>query len=554
MNCGCARCPVATGRLACDFPTGVYGGLPVEAAIRHAREQMKRGGNPAGVLADNGICQTALAGSYVNSQVVERTDGKAIIRVCGIHGDEVCRACGRDFNSLNNHAREEAKAKADAEAAHRTLGFQPRRILAWTPRGRPKRYLEELAPGTKVTCINRNERRRGEPHLDAEILCTLVNEQFDGHSLDDEQHPRYRIRWLDGQNTLEVFAKVLCGNVHDSEAWRIHEVSVTSMMDALPSASGSSHGTGSGALPADDIDAASLPSSVPTSAVPIKITRHGKERLVEREITERDFQAAVKAHMNMRREQPDELQPGLPHKVKGATVLLLHNGMVFCTEPTLTTMVSSWHMMKQGDMGLIHDLEGARRDLNGRVGTLLSYSDGRWGVDLGDERVRVRLRNLKPPPTASVAAPSPSPPQPTVVLELKSLQERVAFALDADPGAPWAGWIEDIRSKSYAELYAAPGTLTHEETGELNEILAEADDDDERNEMRIGFIETIDEERQQDREELDGELDMMGVPHRYALEAPIGFQVFTRQKPMVHFSPRDENVVYVVAAHLFGHT
>lgn len=37
-----------------------------------------------------------------------------------------------------------------------------------------------------------------------------------------------------------------------------------------------------------------------------------------------------------------------------------------------------------------------KTSLNGRVGTLLSYSDGRWGVGLGDEKVRVPSAAAKP--------------------------------------------------------------------------------------------------------------------------------------------------------------
>ena len=405
MNCGCPRCPVTTGRPACDYPKGVFGGLDVETALRHARMQQEKGGNPAGVLSDNGICQeAALSGSPVDSHIVERTEGSATVRVCTNHGREKCTACGRDFKALNDRAREDAQAKTDGEDAHRALAFQPRKILAWSQDGHPRRDLPELAPGTKVSCINRNELRRGEPDLEGVVLCTLVSEDFDGHDSDEDEHPHYRIRWLSGQgsdDSDEDEAKVLCDDVHDPRQWHIHDISVTSMLEALPGTSGSSRGRGTGsiALPADDIDTASLPSSVATSAVVVTPTLHSDKRLLERKITERDFQSAVKAHRNVWREQDCELHPGLPNR-RGERVLLVHNDMVFCTDRQhMEIMITGYHMMKQGDTGLIHDLEG-RKDLNGRVGTLLSYSDGRWGVDLGvgDEKVRVRLRSIKPAP------------------------------------------------------------------------------------------------------------------------------------------------------------
>lgn len=398
MNCGCPRCPVITGRPACDFPNGVFGGLDVETALRHARMQQEKGGNPAGVLSDNGICQeTALSGSPVDTHIVERTEGNAIVRVCRNHGHEKCIACGRDFKALNDRAREDAQVKADGKDAHRALadsGREPQQILAWSQVGHPRRYLPELAPGTKVTCINRNELRRGEPDLEGVVLRTLVSETFDGYDSDEDEHPYYRIRYNDGDED-----KVPCEDVHDPHQWRIHDISVTSMLEALPGTSGSSRGggTGSGALPTDDIDTASLPSSVATSAMVATPTLHSDKRLLERKITKRDFQSAVKAHLNVRREQPCELHPGLPNR-KGERVLLVHNDMVFCTDRQhMKIMITSYHMMKQGDSGLIHDLK-ERKDLNGQVGTLLSYSKGRWGVDLGDEKVLVRLRSIKPAP------------------------------------------------------------------------------------------------------------------------------------------------------------
>ena len=353
------------------------------------------------MLSDNGICQeAALSGSPVDSHIVERTEGSATVRVCKNHGREKCTACGRNFKALNNRAREDAQAKTDGKDAHRALAFQPQQILTWSQVGCQRRYLPELAPGTKVSCINRNEQRRGEPDSEAVVLRTLISESFDGHDSDEDKHPHYRIRWLPGQGRDEDEDKVLCEYVHDPYQWHIHDISATSMLAALPGTSGSSRGrgTGSDALSADDVDTtASLPSSVATSAVVATPTLHSDKRLLERQITERDFKSAVKAHLNLWREEPCELHPGLPDQ-RGERVLLVHNDKVFCTDrESMQIVITGYPMMKQGDSGLIHDLEG-RKDLNGRVGTLLSYSDGRWGVDLGVEKVRVRLRSIKPAP------------------------------------------------------------------------------------------------------------------------------------------------------------
>jgi hypothetical protein len=278
---------------------------------------------------------------------------------------------------------------------------------------------------------------------------------------------------------------------------------------------------------------------VPTLTIPAQHTAHANRRHAQRNITQRDFQAAVKAHLNMRQEQRQELMPGLPHN-KGPTVLLVHNDMVFCTDPELKVEISSWHMQKQGDVGEIHHLE-QRPELNGRLGKLLAYSDGRWGVDLGEEKVRVRLRNLKPPKSR------------TDVIELTSLQERLEFASNPElADAPWSGVLDLLEDDSYPELFGPPGTLTNEEQQELDAILLEAEDDEERAEWRAGFIETRELDREDDRQALAVNLDEYGVPCRYAVEAPDGFQPFGRQKPMRHFSPSDADAIYVVTTGLFG--
>ena len=52
MNCGCARCPTDTGRMACDFPNDRFEKMPISDVLRHAREHLRLKGNPAGVLSD----------------------------------------------------------------------------------------------------------------------------------------------------------------------------------------------------------------------------------------------------------------------------------------------------------------------------------------------------------------------------------------------------------------------------------------------------------------------------------------------------------------------
>ena len=537
MNCGCPRCPVDTGRLEVDSPTGNFGGLTVENVIRHAREQVKNCGNPHGVLSDNGILQSAfLSGATIACETAERRHGGAIIRVCGRHGRELCNPCGRDFSELNAESRSRARAEADANAAHRGLGFQPRQLLVWSQAGRPKRYLTELAPGTRVTCINRSGVQM--PTLKGEIMCTVVDSHFDGHAFDEEMHPHYRMRYTAGAD--EPYGKVLCDDVHDPEQWIVEQISVEDMMGGLPAGPSRAHtGTGSGAMPADDIDAASLPSSVPTATIPTQRTAHGNKRFAQRKITELDFQAAVKAHLNMHQEQRQELIPGLPN-AKGPTVLLVHNDMVFCTDPELKVQISHWHMQKQGDEAKIHHLQ-QRPELNGRIGKLLAYSDGRWGVHLGDEKVRVRLRNLKPVVSR------------TDIIELKSLQERMDFASNPElTDAPWRGHLDLLEDASYPELYSPPGKLTDEEQQELNAILLEAEDDEEREDYRAGFIEARESDREEDRQTLAANLDECGIPCRYAIDTPEGFQPFGRQKPMRHFSPSDLDAIYVVTTGLFG--
>lgn len=288
-----------------------------------------------------------------------------------------------------SEARRRAKLAAEATGAFRGLGFEPRQLLVSSGEGKPDRFVTELAPGTRVTPAGHPQWL---PTLQGEIVRTL-NESFDGPSGRGglQKGPLYLIRWTTG--ATEPCVKLPCKLVHDPEYWLVETVSNAEMLNGLPSRSRRTPG----AVAADDLDAASLPSSVPTSAISAESTNHGNKRFAEREMAKRDFQSAIKAHLNMHKQQPEELFPGLPNKF-GSTVLIVHNDMVFCTDPELRTCVSAWRHQKQGDTGVIHHLKSSERpELNNRRVRLLEYSDGGWLVDLGDEQVRIQLRNIRPP-------------------------------------------------------------------------------------------------------------------------------------------------------------
>lgn len=425
MNCGCARCPSDTGRMACDFPNDKFENMPVSHVLRHAREQMRLKGNPAGVLSDNGISQAALlAEPYIGEpysrqreaepivgEFVERDEGGATIRLCLLHNWEKCMPepmamrglghdticnlyCLRDFSGLNAAERKRVKDKEAVRNAYRDMGFQPRQILGWSAPGQPLKCHTELPPGTRLTCINRS----GDGRPDS--LCELISlkqpsKRFNGRNVDEKKMGKYKIRFLDSGELCNV----LCDDVHDPAQWRIHSMSLSSMAETLlhgQSTHGGSQQRSSDIAEAADDDGIASVSTTPTATVPVRTTVHAQKRFIDRGITHRDFQSAVKAHLNMRDTQPEALLPGLPNR-HGPTVLLIHDDCVFCTDPQLTVEISCWRMLKQGDIALIHDLQ-RRRDLNHKTCRLVSYSDGRWACKLEEEDIllRIALKNLKP--------------------------------------------------------------------------------------------------------------------------------------------------------------
>ena len=142
-------------------------------------------------------------------------------------------------------------------------------------------------------------------------------------------------------------------------------------------------------------EAPSIPTSVATSAIPAHETIHSNVRFSERDTEKKQFQRAIKSS-NLQ-----SCLPGLPNK-RGRSWLIVFEGMVFCTDDTMKVMITAWPMMKQGDPVLIKQLRpNERPELNKRCGTLLTYQDGQWQVDLRNhekvETVWIDLKNLKPP-------------------------------------------------------------------------------------------------------------------------------------------------------------
>ena len=142
-------------------------------------------------------------------------------------------------------------------------------------------------------------------------------------------------------------------------------------------------------------EAPSIPTSVATSAIPAHETIHSNVRFSERDTEKKQFQRAIKSTNLQSR------LPGLRNK-RGRSWLIVFEGMVFCTDDTMKVMITAWPMMKQGDPVLIKQLRpNERPELNKRCGTLLTYQDGQWQVDLRNhekvETVWIDLKNLKPP-------------------------------------------------------------------------------------------------------------------------------------------------------------
>ena len=131
----------------------------------------------------------------------------------------------------------------------------------------------------------------------------------------------------------------------------------------------------------------------------------------------------------------------------------------------------------------------------------------------------------------------------TQVTELRSVEERLAFAKN-----------QSMMDWCYGELAEKLPTveLTEDEQEELEALLREAEDEEEREEFRTGFLETRKEEREAAMEELEGDLEDYGVPVRFCYEPPPGFAPYRRQKPMIHWQPSDPDCLYVASIGLYG--
>ena len=300
-------------------------------------------------------------------------------------------------------------ADSSTAAVESSSAFQPREIhVAFA-----KCTYTELAPGTQI-------KQRC-----SELRGTIVETAWEGQSngvdcvgeemwekdpISGEIMPAYLVQYENEQSEL-----VLCSDVHDE--WDVITTDVsndaldahlaTQASSSLSIASSSketeskeevsslvSHATN------QDSQAPSIPPSVATSKITSRETRHGNERFDQRGYVTKQFQRAIKAaNANSR-------LPGLPNKGR-PTWLIVHENVVFCTDEGMKTMITAWPIMEQGDQVLIKKLTSSERcELNGRVGKLLEYQDGRWLVDLpaeGElelrlpaERTWIELKNLKP--------------------------------------------------------------------------------------------------------------------------------------------------------------
>ena len=131
----------------------------------------------------------------------------------------------------------------------------------------------------------------------------------------------------------------------------------------------------------------------------------------------------------------------------------------------------------------------------------------------------------------------------TQVTELRTVEERLAFAKTQ----PIFDWCYDDLAERLPTV-----ELSEDEQEVLEGLLREAEDEEEREEFRTGFLETRMEEREAAIEELEGDLEGYGVPVRFCYEPPRGFEPYRRQKPMVSWQPSDPDCLYVVSTGLYG--
>lgn len=391
-------------------------------------------------------------------------DGDAEILVCAEHKQEFCASCACDFTDMNHKERREARAKyAAADAAAMASRDEPdseailasflpaslrdadpsseserknRRgkgsrkkakskkkssthasagssVAAFTPKQIHVAFgnatYSELAPGTQITM--RSSGLRGtvlETCWEGKCDGTdaVGNEIWERDPVSGEIMPAYLVEY-EAEDSTEY---VLCSDVHSE--WEVIDASA-SANTALDThlASIASEQLSVSSTPEDlrshaslatnrDSQAPSIPSSVATSQIPSRETRHGNVRFEERGYVKAQFQRAIKsANSNSR-------LPGLPNNGR-KTWLLVHEDVVFCTDETMMTMITAWPMMAQGDTALIKKLTRSERyELNGRVGKLLEYRDGCWLVDMPEsseldiqkpaENIWIELKNLKP--------------------------------------------------------------------------------------------------------------------------------------------------------------
>jgi hypothetical protein len=238
----------------------------------------------------------------------------------------------------------------------------------------------------------------------------MGEEMWEKDPISGEVMPAYLVQYEDEHSEL-----VLCSEVHDewdvittdasNDALDAHLATQASSSLAISSSkdtegkeevsSLASHATN------QDSQDPSIPPSVATSKITARETQHANERFDQRGYVKKQFQRAIKsANANSR-------LPGLPNMGR-PTWLIVHEDVVFCTDEGMETMITAWPIMEQGDPVFIKKLTSSERcELNGSVGKLLEYQDGRWLVDLpaegeleGDlpaERVWIELKNLKPP-------------------------------------------------------------------------------------------------------------------------------------------------------------